>query len=531
MTPRFACMCFASQPAPPFVLHSTPYDVAVVGNGPVGAFLALWLGRAGMTVIVAEARETPYTQPRAAHLDDEALRLLGTCSPHLLQHLLDHGRVTDGMEVVDRRGALLFHLRKTTSTNGDHGPPAALLIHQPTLEAALRREVEAIPSVTVCPGHRITALHKGDGRVYLHAQTPCGHKRLQARWVIGCDGARSTIRHVIDAGLQGGGFEQPWLVVDALMHEGDDHLPNRLRQIADPERPTTVVPFPAPRRRWEFALRPGETGTEMTHPITVQRLLRPHAETETLEIERAAVYTFHDLVAEPWRGEGPLARVLLAGDAAHQMPPFLGQGLCAGLRDAALLGWLLPLVAHGAAHPVLLNTYGAERRPHVEAVTRLAVRLGRLLHLPDPLARLRDGILHVAHGMPMLHRRLLTLTGDLPPLPRPLAHASAPHPPHVPNVAHGGSTLDASVGSTFALIGVGCEVEGWRAAHPIWSRLGVSTLVVQQEAATRLRRWSGQAGEHVVVMRPDRQAFGVFKPDDAVRAGKALAHTLRLVAT
>ncbi len=176
-------------------------------------------------------------------------------------------------------------------------------------------------------------------------------------------------------------------------------------QIADPRRPTTSVPFAAPRHRWEFRLSAREDAEAARDPAAVRARLAAHVDPDAVTVERTAVYTFHDLVARPWhRG-----RLVLAGDAAHQMPPFLGQGLGAGLRDARALAPLLPDAAAGRLS--VLGAYEAERRPHVEATVRQAVRLGRLVTLPEPLASVRDAALRLGLGVPGLGRRLRDVRG------------------------------------------------------------------------------------------------------------------------
>ena len=183
-------------------------------------------------------------------------------------------------------------------------------------------------------------------------------------------------------------------------------LPDRLLQIADPARPTTYVPFADPRRRWEFRLRDGEDAEAVRQPAAVRAFLAPHVDPDAVAVERAAVYTFHDLVADRWRR----GRMLLAGDAAHQMPPFLGQGLGAGLRDAAALAPLLADVAGGAPLDGL-DAYEAARRPHVAGVVRQAVRLGRLVTLPEPWARVRDRTLRTGLRVPGLRQWLTDVRG------------------------------------------------------------------------------------------------------------------------
>lgn len=378
---------------------SAPYDVAIIGLGPVGAALAALLGVRGVRVVVLERETAPHGHPRAAHLDGEALRILHEAGAPVA----DQGRPLDGFDLVDAQGRLL--LRGRPAETPPPGFPTGVLLHQPDVETALRRRLADLETVHLRLGHAVSHVEEQDEGVELQGIAVGEPFRVRASWVVGCDGARSRVREAVGAELRGGGFEQSWLVVDTVLARPVP-LPERLLQIADPQRPTTYVPFPDPRRRWEFMLRPGDDADALRQPAEVRRLLARHVPPDAVEVERAAVYTFHDLVARPWRR----GRVLIAGDAAHQMPPFLGQGLGAGLRDA----WTLaPLLADavGGAPAASLDVYEAVRRPHVEAVVRQAVRLGRLVTLPAPLAAVRDRALRLAHRVPALHRHLLDVRG------------------------------------------------------------------------------------------------------------------------
>ena len=178
------------------------------------------------------------------------------------------------------------------------------------------------------------------------------------------------------------GFEEPWLVVDVALHGDAPRLPDRALQICDPARPHTLVPMPEPRFRFEFMLLPGEDADAMQDPAVVRALMAPWVDPSIVEIERSAIYTFHGLIAHEWRR----GRVLLAGDAAHQMPPFLGQGMCSGLRDAANLAWKLDEVHRGRMPESLLDTYQEERSPHVRTIVEMAVGFGRVICTTDPYA-------------------------------------------------------------------------------------------------------------------------------------------------
>ncbi|MCH7975978.1 MAG: bifunctional 3-(3-hydroxy-phenyl)propionate/3-hydroxycinnamic acid hydroxylase [Bacteroidetes bacterium] len=513
-----------------FKLKTKPsYDIAIVGCGPVGALLANLLGRYGLHIVVLERETAAHSLPRAAHLDDEALRILQAVD--VLSEALTAHRVIDGLDVVTGEGDVLFCARKAGAAEQPYGHPAATLIHQPTVEKALREGIRRYSNVDVRLGCAVEEVDDEGPFVRLRGRGPDGPFEVTASWLVGCDGAWSVVREVMESPLRGGGLEQPWLVVDVVLKEKIE-IPCRLLQIADPKRPTTYVPFPDPRRRWEFMLKPGETPESMTRPETIRALLCAHIDPNTVEVERAAVYTYRDVTARGWRK----GRFLIAGDAAHQMPPFLGQGLCSGFRDAHNLAWKLALVAKDAADPTLLDSYEAERRPHVQAITRLAVRMGRLIQLVGVGARIRDAAVRMLHSVPSIKRRLLNLEGNIPHIPLAFSGGRAPKPTLLPQPtveAQDGqrTLLDAFLGDGFALIGLGVSPRSWvdaddlptwqtlitRAVHVIskdnsWPEVTEGEVAVRDSAGV-LTKWA-RIERGIIVVRPDRQVFGVYGADD-----------------
>jgi 3-(3-hydroxy-phenyl)propionate hydroxylase len=254
------------------------------------------------------------------------------------------------------------------------------MFFQPGLEGAIRARLSELSNVTIRLRTELTAMDETAGGVRLTVTGPDGAQSLSARYLVGCDGASSTVRKLAGIALDDLGFDEPWLVIDA--EERDPRgLPENNLQICDPERPTTVVLMGPGRRRWEFMIKPGEDPAAIASDASIAKLLEPWVRDGQMEVIRRAVYRFHGLVAKDWRK----GRVFLAGDSAHQMPPFLGQGMCSGIRDAFNLAWKLEYaVKHGRDAP--LDTYQPEREPHVRTIIGIAIFMGRVVCTLDPAA-------------------------------------------------------------------------------------------------------------------------------------------------
>ena len=356
---------------------ATDVDVLVVGAGPVGLVCALLVARRGWQVTVLERWALPYRQPRAVHFDDEVARLLADTGIG--------GRLSQLTEPADiyewRNGDDQTLLRFDWSGIGASGWPTASMFHQPDLEDALTEAAAATPSITLRRGHHAVEIHDDADHVEVIARDDAeAQHRFRASWVIGCDGANSFVRTRMATEVTDLGFFYDWLIVDVIPHESRRWEPTNL-QICDPRRPTTVVSGGPGRRRWEFMRMPGETVEELNNEETAWRLLAPWRLTPDNSIlERHAIYTFQARWADRWRS----GRLLLAGDSAHLMPPFAGQGMCSGIRDAANLAWKLDLVLRGAAGADLLDTYGPERAIHVQHAIGMSVELGKVICVTDP---------------------------------------------------------------------------------------------------------------------------------------------------
>jgi len=360
-------------------------DVLIVGLGPVGQLLANLLGSAGVSVVAIDESETIHELPRAAVIDDEVLRIFQAVG--LDEAVLAGSRVQRSVTYVTDDGVPIDILRPV---EGHFSHPPLVSIHQPTLERALSAGLERFDSVEVRRGLRLDTVSQAGDRVTAWVRSPEGGpaERLEARWLVACDGGRSPVRSRIGVGFEGSTFEQRWLVLDVLRDlpvPGVEHP----HFIGDPRCPTVSLPMGPGRHRWEFMLHPGADEGPFLDPDFQRQLLRPWLGEGPAEIERAVIYTFHSRAAERWRR----GRILLAGDAAHLMPPFIGQGFSSGARDAGNLSWKLEAVLKGAPE-ALLDSYEAERRPHTKQMQDLAVRWGKVLQTTrGRIARVRDRLL------------------------------------------------------------------------------------------------------------------------------------------
>jgi 3-(3-hydroxy-phenyl)propionate hydroxylase len=343
--------------------------VVVVGAGPVGLTAALLLARRGLPVLVVERHREAYPLPRAVHLDDEVFRVLQDAG--VADRLIPRTRRLEGLRLLDRNHRLLAEFRRN-ATAGSNGWPQGSLVHQPDLEEVLAEAVAAHPAIRLQRGVEVTGLHQDGAEVVLSTATG-GGGRIRARAVVGCDGANSTVRALIGATMRDLGPADRWLVLDV---RSAAPLPiwAGVHQVCDPRRAATFMPVTGDRYRWEFRMRPGETVQQLTAPAALAALLAP-VDPLCVTVVRAAEYTFRAAVADRWR----TGRVLLAGDAAHLTPPFVGQGLGLGLRDVHQLAWKLAAVLAEEAGEELLDSHQAEREPHARALIRVALLLGRLM--------------------------------------------------------------------------------------------------------------------------------------------------------
>jgi 3-(3-hydroxy-phenyl)propionate hydroxylase len=474
------------------------YDVAVVGLGPAGATLANLLALRGLTVLALDREPDIYRLPRAIHFDGECMRVFQTIG--IADELAPTLVVAPGMRFVDAAGRLLIDWTRPTGI-GPQGWHASYRFHQPLLEETLRRRLRACPSVDVRLRHDVFSMQVEADHVAVRLEDMSSGRLLctEARYVVGCDGARSTVRRFMGSELDDLKSHERWLVVDLVLRRERPDLGDHSIQYCDPARPATYVRGAGMRRRWELMLLPGEDAAAMSRPEAIWQLLSRWITPDDAALERPVVYTFHSVVARGWRN----GRMLIAGDAAHQMPPFLGQGMCAGIRDASNLAWKLAEVIGGTAPDELLDTYESERSPHVREFIETAVRLGAVIQTTDPdAAQRRDADLASrpqAFATPQ--PRLGAGAHD--------GSANAGRIAEQPTLADG-ARLDDRVGYRHALL-----------IHPSWCPASAAdftrdvAVVVADSAAAH--GWLERLGAGAVLLRPDRYVAGVAATPDDLR--------------
>jgi 3-(3-hydroxy-phenyl)propionate hydroxylase len=363
-------------------------DVVIVGCGPVGALAANLCAAQGLSVLALEREAHPYPLPRAVHIDHEMMRLFQTAG--IIEAVRGDVSESDGHVHLGADGDVIRYLG-TAGKPRPFGWASDYFFYQPELEEHLRQALGRRANATLRLGADVTGVEQAGDGVRVAYRADGGDHRVEARWAIACDGANSTIRKALGIRLDDLAFEEPWLVVDVevdgpLRFDPIGGLPANadLQRLSvmncDPARPSTIVPGRGNHRRWEFMLLPGEDDRAMMRPAAVAGLIAPWVAGVPHRIIRAATYRFHGLMAAEWR-RGP---VFLAGDAAHQTPPFFGQGMCHGMRDVANLSWKMGAISRREASPALLDSYQSERDSHVRAVIDAAVEAGRYICILDP---------------------------------------------------------------------------------------------------------------------------------------------------
>lgn len=396
--------------------HSAdPIPVVIVGAGPAGVTAATLLGQYGVQCLVLDRWDGVFPQPRAVHLDDEVYRVLVRLG--IASQFAAVSRPTRGLQLIDRNHRV-FAVFDRAGDAGRHGHPQANMFDQPELEQLLRTNLKDHASVDLRGNVEVTDVAQdGQGRVRVDFtdRLTGEHDSVLATYVLGCDGANSVVRAAIGSIMEDLEFEQRWLVIDVDSAVELDQWEG-VHQVCDPGRAATYMRIGGTRYRWEFRLLEGETAADFESIEALQPLIGPWVQgisCEELELVRVAEYVFRAQLADRWRNHN----VFLLGDAAHLTPPFIGQGLCAGMRDSMNLSWKVAGVLSGDLPPSVLDTYEVERKPHARAMIRLAKLIGVSMTQGGRAGDvLRKAIAPRLHWIPGLRGRLLD--GETPPLHR-----------------------------------------------------------------------------------------------------------------
>ncbi|MFE2296684.1 bifunctional 3-(3-hydroxy-phenyl)propionate/3-hydroxycinnamic acid hydroxylase [Streptomyces sp. NPDC059445] len=370
------------------------YDVAVIGYGPTGVTAANLLGGMGLKVVVLDRDAEVFARARAISTDEEVLRIWQRAG--LAERLKQDMLAERPVDFVDAHGRPFISARPTPR---GHGHPPQMFIYQPALEQVLREGVDRFPNVRVLLGHECLRVSQDAEGVDLTLVGTADDsvRRLRASYVIAADGGSSLTRAQLNIGYEGSTYEDRWVVIDTkMLKPWPDH--DKLRFHCDPARPAVDCPTPLGHHRWEFPILPGDDEKELTTEDAVYRLVARYGiSRDSVKVLRATVYSHHVRFASRFRS----GRIFLAGDAAHAMPPWIGQGMAAGVRDVANLSWKLHAVLRGELPEAVLDTYESERKPHVKEVTKRAVFVGRMItERRLPVTRVRDRTLRLLDRVP-----------------------------------------------------------------------------------------------------------------------------------
>ncbi|TPQ31011.1 hypothetical protein C2U70_25315 [Bradyrhizobium guangdongense] len=484
-------------------------DVAIVGAGPVGLMLANLLGMAGIQVAVLEANAELLGLPRAIAYDSETLRLFAQIG---LLGEIEGGLIKNPhVRYLNSRGRVL--MQADMPAHGPYGHSSLGTFYQPDFERVLLRGLARFDTVKVLFGHQVTSLLQRGEDAVLSIATRNGPSSLRAKFVAGCDGGTSRVRDMLGVRLIGSTYAQRWLVVDAIVKK---HRVDQISFHCDPRRPRVELPAVGERVRWEFMQLPGETEEELKNDARITELIAESAGYREVEIERKAVYTFHARVADRWRNR----RGFLAGDAAHLMPPFAGQGMNGGMKDAVNLAWKLSSVLKGFAPEAILDSYEQERAPVVRKMVELSRRLGAVI-MPTSrrAAALRDAIF-ACLNMSRAFRAFIGRGGVMPP-------------PAIGRSSLTGAGRDVLIGQMLPQPGVKTPdgsflLDAFQACHQ-WMVLGIGVdpatmlsardrrILDALDARSICINGSG-ASQHTLELRCDDAVFQAWAKRYAVRA-------------
>lgn len=474
------------------------YDVLISGAGPAGIMAANLLGKAGMKVAIFDKRDTIFPLPRAAVIDDDIARIFQHAG--LENPLKEITSVSKGYQFLNQADEVMFGFVRDHQPSV-HGYATSFCIRQPEVEHILRQGVARYDNVELFMGHEVVRVEQNEEEATLtvkqnHSETL---QTFKGQYVIAAEGARSTIRKQLNGTLENLNFDHPWLIVDFEV-TGDTTLQKSNLQYCQPDRPVTFLYLGRNLYRFEIMLKPDEEIAHYESEENVLQLMSELMNVDGVKIERFVTYTFHALIAEKWQ----IGRTFLVGDTAHQMPPFLGQGLSSGIRDAANIAWKLIAVIQNGANESLLQTYHEERHPHVYKIMQQAIILGSIIQAPSKeLATFRDNIFKYLNSVPNVKEALQNIERSKSPVGKGFHHESLqqPHCLYAPQFSVGENRLDELINRQFSLV-----------VHPQVNRAELQrkypTLqVISLEVTEPVLQWFDEYNATIALVRPDAYVY------------------------
>ena len=349
------------------------YDVIIVGLGPTGGTLANLLALNGFSILILEREKNLYALPRAVHFDDEIMRVFQTIG--ITKKFLKNTIINKGTKFVNSEGKVLLDWPRPKSIT-ENGWYPSYRFHQPDLERNLRYRLKTFKKVKLMQNTEVIKIKNNKNSVDLYFKRKNKIQKVSSQYVVGCDGARSTTREQMGSVLDNLGFTQKWAVVDLILKKNKNKLPDRTIQYSNSERPATYCRNVGKRRRWEFAIQDNENEKEILSDQYIWNFLKPWLKPKEAYLERKAIYIFQSAIASKWRK----GRIFIAGDAAHLMPPFMGQGMCAGIRDASNLAWKISWCINNKHDEKFLDTYQTERFSNAKEYIETTMRMGEFVN-------------------------------------------------------------------------------------------------------------------------------------------------------
>lgn len=498
------------------------FSVIIVGAGPTGLAMGNLLGMYGIDTLLLEEHAGLSQSQKAIAIDDEGLRVLQAMGLH---HVMIE-RLLYGMEAHYHSGATL--IARVAPTSRPNGFPLISTFLQPELETVLLNGLQRYDCVTAQFQRVVEGFEQHSDSVIVTTRVPDGSWiQYECAYLLACDGGKSALRRALDIPMRGSTYAQRWLVIDSTQHSDPSTI---IRFFCNPRRPAVAVPGPGQARRWEFMLLPGEQDADLLQDERVHALIQSVGGTGNTggtgdkdstnhpHITRKVIYTFHSLIAATFSHR----RVFLLGDAAHLLPPFGGQGMNCGLRDAHNLAWKLHLVLQGLASPALLESYTVERRAHTAQLLAFSKFAGNIVMTTRrPVALFRDTLLRLLYTVPFSrayltemrikpqprYKRGFLLSWETP-ANRKLAGRMLPQP--AITVAGGKKLLlDGVLGSGFSLLRLHDNPQKAFANlhNPYWKRLGVQFVAIRRDGGS----FPFNDPQLYVLVRPDRYIYGAFR--------------------